>query len=210
MANPRRIVDIAIKRGIRCVAIADHGNVNGSLEAAEYIKQNNLPILIIISQEVKSKSGDILGLNIEESIPEHLCAKDAIEQIHRQGGLAIVAHPFGRWCGFKENLENYLGQIDGIEILNASVFAGNETAAAFAKKHSLAFTAGSDAHFANHFIGKVWLELPFDYSPALTATQVIAAIKQKKGTAGGKMASFIDKAIDHPFRSITKLKALIK
>lgn len=210
MANPRRIVDIALKRGIQCIAIADHGNINGALEAAEYVKTNSLPILIIISEEVKSKSGDILGLNIKESIPDHLSAPESIKRIHEQGGLAVVAHPFGRWCGFKENLENYLDQIDGIEILNASVFAGNETAAAFAKKHNLAFTAGSDAHFANHFIAKTWLELPLDYSPALTVEQVISAIKQKRGTEGGGMASFIEKAIDHPFRTLSKIKVLLK
>lgn len=210
MADPKKIADLAVKRGIQCIAIADHGNINGSLKAAEYAQKNNLPILIIISEEVKSKSGDILGLNIKESIPDHLSAKESIARIHGQGGLAIVAHPFGFWCSFKENLENYLGAIDGIEILNASVFSGNETAAAFAKKHNMAFTAGSDAHFANRFIGKAWLELPLDYSPAITAAQIIAAIKQKKGGVGGKMAPFIEKALDHPFRTMAKLKALAK
>ena len=210
MADPKKIIDLALKRGLQCVAIADHGNINGSVEANNYAEDNNLPILIIISQEVKSKFGDILGLNIKESIPEHLVPKDAIARIHEQGGLAIIAHPFGLWCDFKDNLENYLDVIDGIEILNASVFKGNEIAKTFAQKHSLAFTAGSDAHFANRFIGKTWLELPLDYSASLTAAQVIAAIKEKKGMVGGGMASFIDKAIDHPFRSLTKLKALTK
>jgi len=210
MANPRHIVDIAIKRGMQCIAIADHGNINGSLRAAEYVKNNSLPILIIISQEVKSKSGDILALNIKESIPEHLSAEESIKRIHDQGGLAIVAHPFGIWCGFSDSLEKYLGLIDGIEVLNASVFKGNDTALAFAKKHGLAFTAGSDAHFANHFIGKTWIDLPFDYSNGLTAAQVIGAIKEKKGTVKGGMASFLEKAIDHSFRTLAKAKSLFK
>jgi len=210
LAAPKKIVDLAVKRNIQCIAIADHGNINGSVEAAEYAKSKDLPILIIVSEEVKSKSGDILALNIKKSIPDHLPADESIARIHEQGGLAVVAHPFGLWCDFKDNLENYLGQIDGCEILNASVFKGNETARSFAQKNGLPFTAGSDAHFANHFIGKTWLELPLNYSPGLTAGQVIAAIKEKKGAVGGKMASFIEKAIDHPFRSLTKLKTLIK
>jgi predicted metal-dependent phosphoesterase TrpH len=210
MANPHRIVDIAIERGIRCVAIADHGNIDGSREAAAYAESNNLPILIIISQEVKSKFGDILALNIKKSIPEHLPPEESIGRIHEQGGLAVVAHPFGLWCGFKMNLENYLGSIDGIEVLNASVFKGNETAKVFAKKHNLAFTAGSDAHFTNQFIGKTWLELALDYSPSLSPEQVINAIKEKKGTVGGHQASFLEKAIDHPLRSLTKLKMFVR
>ncbi len=208
LADPKKIVGKAIERGLGCIAIADHGNIRGSIEAREYIKAGNLPIIIIVSEEVKSKSGDILALNIKESIPDHIPAREAIDEIHRQGGLAVAAHPFGLWCGFTEPLEKYLGLLDGIEILNASVFSGNNTARNFAETHNLAFTAGSDAHFANRFIGKTWLELPLDYSSVLTPDAVISAIKQKQGMVGGGMASFIEKAIDHPFRSLTKLKGL--
>jgi len=74
----------------------------------------------------------------------------------------------------------------------------------------LAFTAGSDAHFTNQFIGKVWLELPLNYTPKLTVENIIAAIKQKRGTVGGKEALFWEKAIDHPMRSLTKIKGLVK
>jgi predicted metal-dependent phosphoesterase TrpH len=210
VADPKKIVGKAIERGLGCIAIADHGNIRGSLEAREYARQGNLPILIIIAEEVKSKSGDILALNIKESIPDHIPAREAIERIHAQGGLAVAAHPFGLWCGFREPLEKYLGLWDGIEISNGSVFAGNAAAARFAKEHGLPATAGSDAHFTNQFIGKTWRELPLDYSPVLTADAIIAAIKQKQGAVGGGMASFIEKAIDHPFRSLTKLKALAK
>lgn len=210
LADPKKIVDTAAKRGLNCIAIADHGTIKGSLEAKAYAIPNNLPILIIISQEVKSKLGDILALDIKESIPEHLSAKETIARIHQQGGLAVIAHPFGSWCGFRGGLEQYIGQFDAIEILNASVFWGNERAQEFASCHNLAFTAGSDAHFANQFIGKAWLQLPLDYSPALNAADIIAAIRQKKGAAGGHQASFIEKAIDHPFRTLTKLKGILK
>lgn len=210
LAKPSDIVDKAVKVGLQCVAIADHGNIKGSLEAQSYAKAENLPILIIISQEVKSKFGDILALNIKKEIPEHLDARKTIEMIKNQGGMAIIAHPFGSLCGFKDDLNNYLKEIDGIEILNASVFFGNRAAQEFAKKHNLAFTAGSDAHFSNQFIGKVWLDLPLDWSPDLTANQVIAAIKEKKGAPCGNAENFFGKALDHSFRSLTKLKAFGK
>lgn len=210
LANPKKIVDLALSRGIQCVAIADHGNIKGSLDAQEYVKKNNLPMLVIISEEVKSKQGDILALNIKDPIPDHLPASEVLKKIKEQGGAGIIAHPFGLFCGFKENLENYLGRFDGVEILNASVFSGNKIAATFAKKHNLPFTAGSDAHFANRFVGKSWLELPLDYSPALTAAQVIAAIKQKTGNIAGNPEPFLSKALDHAFRSLAKLKALFQ
>ncbi len=209
LADPKKIVDLALKRGLQCVAIADHGNMAGSLEARKYVQANNLPILVIPAEEVKSTSGDILALNIKEPIPDHLPAREVLARIKKQNGLAIIAHPFGSFCGFKENLRNYLGQFDGVEILNASVFWGNDQARGFAQKHNLPFTAGSDAHFSNHFLGKVWLELPFDWSPDITPEQIIAAIKEKKGAASGRAANFLEKALDHPLRTITKLKKLI-
>ena len=208
LADPEKIVDLALARGLRCVAIADHGNMAGSREAQKYIQEKNLPIIAIPAEEVKSKQGDILALNIKEPIPDHLPAGETLKRIKGQNGLAVIAHPFGSFCGFKENLGNYLGQFDGVEILNSSVFSGNEKAEDFAQKHNLPFTAGSDAHFANRFVGSVWLELPLDWSPNLTPGQIIAAIKQKTGKTGGAFQPFLSKAIDHSFRSLAKLKIL--
>jgi predicted metal-dependent phosphoesterase TrpH len=208
LADPKKIVDLAIKKGLQCIAIADHGNMRGSLEAAEYAR--GLHILIIPSEEVKSKQGDILALNINEPIPDKLSAIETIGRIRQQNGTVIIPHPFGSLCAFKYDLEKLLDRIDGIEIFNASVFWGNKKAKSFAQRHSLAFTVGSDAHFSNQFIGKAWLDLPFDYSPNLTIGYVMEAIKSKLGTPGGQQANFLEAALDHSFRSLTKLKAFVK
>jgi predicted metal-dependent phosphoesterase TrpH len=208
LANPKDIVTLALKRGLQCIAIADHGNMDGSLEAIEHAR--GLPILIIPSEEVKSKQGDILALNIKEAISNNLSAQETISRIKQQNGTVIIPHPFGSLCGFNYDLEKLLDRIDGIEILNASVFWGNGKAAHFAQQHSLAFTVGSDAHFSNQFIGKVWLDLPLDYSPALTCDYVMQAIKSKLGQPDGHAANFFEAALDHSFRSLTKLKAIVK
>jgi predicted metal-dependent phosphoesterase TrpH len=210
LAKHKDIVDIAIRRGLQCIAIADHGNMTGSIEATKYARNLNLPILIIPSEEVKSKQGDILALNIKEPIPNGLPALETISRIKQQNGTVIIPHPFGSLCSFHYDLEKLLDRIDGIEILNASVFWGNGKAKRFAQKHSLAFTVGSDAHFSNQFIGKVWLDLPFDYSPTLTADYVMQAIKSKLGTPGGHQANFFEAALDHSLRSLTKLKVFVK
>lgn len=208
LAKPEKIVDAAIKRGLQCIAIADHGNMKGSLEAKEYA--HGLPILIIPSEEVKSKHGDILALNIKEAIPNNLSAQETISRVKQQNGTVIIPHPFGSLCSFKYDLKKLLDRIDGIEILNASVFWGNGKAKNFARQHSLAFTVGSDAHFSNQFIGKVWLDLPFDYSPTLSLDYVMQAIKSKLGQPGGRQAGFFEAALDHSFRSATKLNRFVK
>ncbi len=209
LAAPEKIVDLALARGIQCIAVADHGNMAGSLEAQKYVQEKHLPMIVILAEEVKSGQGDILALNIKEPIPDHLPASEVLKRIKDQGGFSAAAHPFGLFCGFKENLLDYLGQFDAVEILNGSVFWGNGKAKEFAQKHGLPFTAGSDSHFANRFVGSVWLELPLEYSRALTAADVIATIKEKKVAAGGTPEPFLSKAIDHTFRSLAKLKSLL-
>jgi len=150
-ASPKEMVDAALKKGVDCLAITDHNEIKGALEAMEYARGK--PILIIPGIEVKSKAGDILGLNIGEKIPNKLSAKETIREIKEVGGLAVIPHPFGWFCSFKGDLKDLVNDIDGIEVLNASLFGGNKKALEFSRRHNLPWTCGSDAHFPN-FIGK--------------------------------------------------------
>jgi len=200
-SSPKEIVDKAIKEGIDCLAITDHGEVKGALEAMEYAKGK--PILIIPGIEVKSKEGDVLGLNVKEKIPNGLSAKETIRKIKEQGGFVIIPHPFGLFCKFRGNLKELIKEIDAIEILNASIFGnGNEIAKKFAKENNLPFTVGTDSHFPN-FIGKCYLEIPGEN---LSIEEIFERIKKKEGKIVGKEAGFFEKVIDHLRRNFVKLK----
>ena len=212
-ASPREMVDAAIKKGVSCLAITDHGKIQGAIEAMEYARGK--PILIIPGIEVKSKEGDILALNVKEKIPNKLSAKETIKKIKEAGGLAIIPHPFGWFCSFNGDLEGLIKEIDGIEIFNASLFGGNEKALAFARQHNLPWTCGSDAHFPN-FVGKCYLEIPGrhppttlpseGWAPNLTAEEVLTIIKNKGAKINGKEANFFEKVIDHAKRNLAKIQ----
>lgn len=120
LAKPKDIINTAVSHGLQCIAIADHGNMKGYFEAAKYSQL--FPLLIIPAEEVKSKQGDILALNIKTPIPDKLSALETIGRIKQQNGTVIIPHPFGSLCRFKYDLKKILNLIDGIEILNASVF----------------------------------------------------------------------------------------
>ncbi len=70
-----------------------------------------------------------------------------INEIHKQGGLAIIPHPFHFPKNFK-NIEKYLNLIDGIEVSNARRLLNYFDKKAFnlAKQNNLIMTAGSDCH----------------------------------------------------------------
>ena len=194
------IVDTAIKRGMDCIAITDHKEVKGALEAVEYAK--NKPILIIPGIEVKTKSGDVLGLNVKEKIEDGLSVRETMKKIRESGGIAVLPHAFSWLCGLRENVEGLVGGIDGLEVLNASVFGnGNKKAFFFSQKHDLPFTCGSDAHFTN-FIGKAYLEIP---GRNLSIEEVISAIKNKSGKICGRKAKTFEKIIDHIRRNFCKI-----
>jgi hypothetical protein len=203
-SSPKEMVEAAIKKGIDCLAITDHDEIKGAIEASEYAKGK--PILIIPGIEVKTKEGDILGLNVKEKIPSGLSAKETIRKIKEAKGMAIIPHPFGWFCSFKGNLENLISEIEGVEVLNASIFGqGNKKAFDFAKKFNLPFTCGSDAHFPN-FISKCYLEIP---GQNLSIEEVLKVIKNKNAKIGGKEAEFFEKVIDHLKRNLAKIKSHI-
>lgn len=197
---PKEIIDRAIKKGIDCLAITDHDQTKGVAEAEEYAKDK--PVLIIPGIEIKSKEGDILGLNIREMIPSRLSASETMKRIRDRGGLVVIPHPFGWMCSFKKGLRDFLSEIDAIEVFNISLFgSGNKTALEFSKKYKVPFTAGSDAHFPN-FVGGAYLELPGEN---LSPKEVLEGIIEKRGRVGFEKINFLDKAIDHSRRNVAKV-----
>jgi glycosyltransferase involved in cell wall biosynthesis len=139
----------AIEQGLGAIAITDHNEVSGALEAqakAEGIK-------IILAEEVKTKSqGEVIGLFITEKIPRGLSLAETVAEIRRQGGLVYVPHPFDRMHSVPdyEHLLTILEDVDAIEIYNPRVAIGsfNEEAARFAAKYRIVAGAGSDSHVA--------------------------------------------------------------
>jgi glycosyltransferase involved in cell wall biosynthesis len=135
--------------GLGAIAITDHNEVSGALEAlgkAEGIK-------VIVGEEVKTATqGEVIGLFLRERIPRGLSLQQTVAEIRRQGGLVYIPHPFDRMHtvpGY-EHLLAILDEIDALEVFNPRVAIGsfNEEAARFAAKYRLTAAAGSDAHVA--------------------------------------------------------------
>ncbi len=198
---PEKVIKAALARKIDCLAICDHEEIRGA-EAVQRAALN-LPILIIPGIEVKSKAGDILGLNVKETIPSGLSARETIKKIKGAGGMAIIPHPFGWFCSFKKNIEEIAPEIDGIEVLNAAAFGpGNKKAKALAEKLNLPFTAGSDAHNLD-FIGRVFLEVPGEN---LSIKEVLEQIRQRNVRINGREGNFFEKLLEHTKRNIAKIQ----
>jgi len=203
-SSPKEMVRAALKKGIDCVAICDHRAIRGAVEAVSFAR--DLPILVIPGIEIKSREGDILGLGVKKMIPKGLSAQQTIKEIKRVGGMAIIPHPFSFPYPFRGDLKILKNFIDGIEVLNATIFGpGNKKALAFARKYNLPFTAGSDAH-GSELVGKAYLEIP---GKNLSIEEVFREIKNKNVKIGGGEVSFFEKVIDHSKRNIVGIKSYV-
>ena len=202
---PREVVDVAIQKGIGCLAITDHEETKGAIKAAEYAFGKS--VLIIPGVEVKSREGDILGLNVKKAIQAGLSARETIKKIKEQGGMAIIPHPFAIVYPFKGDLKDFLREIDGIEVLNAALFnSENKKAMDLARENNLCFTAGSDAHFPN-LIGKAYLEIPGEN---LSIEQVLKAVIDKNAEVKGKGTFFFERILNHTKRNIAKFNYYVR
>src|SRR3954451_17383630 len=141
------LLDTAKARGLGAIAVTDHNVISGAHEARERADG----IKVIVAEEVKTADqGEVIGLFIDEHIPRGMTLEETIAEIHRQGGIVYVPHPFDRMHSVPdyEHLLNVVEDVDAIEVFNArvAVRSFNEEAVKFARKYRIPGGAGSDSH----------------------------------------------------------------
>jgi glycosyltransferase involved in cell wall biosynthesis len=156
------LLETAKARGLGAIAITDHNEISGALEAQEVAKRMG-GIKVILAEEVKTAhEGEVIGLFLRERIERGMSMADTVAEIRRQGGLVYVPHPFDRLHSVPdyEHLLEIVDQIDILEVFNPRVaFSSfNEEAVRFARKYAIVPGAGSDSHVAQG-LGSVKIRL---------------------------------------------------
>jgi len=116
---------------------------------------------VVTGQEIMTESGELIGLFLQEPVPDGLSAVDTAERIHRQGGVVYLQHPYDQWRRHlsEEAIERIAGQIDVVEVFNArSDERANHRADDLRAAIGAAAGAGSDAHTLAE-IGAVLVEM---------------------------------------------------
>lgn len=135
------IVRLAKRRGLTGVAVTDHNTIAGALEAKK--SNDDCGFEVIIGSEIATDAGDIIGLYLSREIRSRN-VECVIEEIHDQGGLAMLPHPF-RAGRSKEDLA---WKVDAIEVFNSREGgASNTKARELALRLAKPSVCGSDAHF---------------------------------------------------------------
>jgi len=171
------IVDRAKAAGLQGAAVCDHDRV---LEDAP-----DFPgFLLIPGVEVSTEYGHLLGLFVTGPV-ETKEFRQAVGAIHKQGGLAVLAHPFEHSADPKR-IEPIAALLDGVEVWNAranrKISNANALAEDFARACGLRRFGGSDAHVPQE-VGNGVTSVEAE-SPALAAVK--AALLEGKTSVSGR------------------------
>jgi predicted metal-dependent phosphoesterase TrpH len=136
--------------GLDAIAVTDHDEIEGSLEAVE--KAPDYGLIGVPGMEVSTDDGHILAMGVTELVPPGLPFSETVERVHDHGGVVIVPHPFqeSRHGVLANITKDELASADAIEVYNSRLITGrsNRQAKTFAEKRGVPKTAGSDAHIA--------------------------------------------------------------
>jgi predicted metal-dependent phosphoesterase TrpH len=148
----RAILKQAADVGLDVIAVTDHDDIRGSLEARDLASQYGIES--IPGVEVSTRDGHVVALFVETLPPSGLSFSDTLMLIGKMGGIAIAPHPFN-------NLPNSLsldvvigaltnprakGVLKGIETHNMGTQAFDSIAQKLSIYLPLAKIASSDAH----------------------------------------------------------------
>jgi predicted metal-dependent phosphoesterase TrpH len=150
-----RFIEKAVERGLTHVCVTNHNNIEGAIAVRDKVADLGLTdkLTVILGEEVSTADGEVVGIFLTRTIPRGLSANETADEIHRQGGLVSIPHPFDPFRGSRiregplRNLAE-MRKIDAIEVFNCRVTfqRHNLEAAEFANRYGIPGIAASDSH----------------------------------------------------------------
>jgi predicted metal-dependent phosphoesterase TrpH len=158
LASVRTILDF-VEHGtdLDVVAITDHDEVRGALEARDLVAGGGWRFEVITGTEITTRQGHLLAYGVERRFPMLRSMGDSIAEVHDAGGWVVVPHPLS-WLtlsGGERTLRRLVAGPDprrvpdAIELFNPSIAGRVAHRRAIELNRSrlgLAETGGSDAH----------------------------------------------------------------
>lgn len=150
-----KFIRIALERGLTHVAVTNHNNVEGAIAVRDRVAALGVDdrLTVILGEEVSTSDGEVVGIFLKRTIPRGLTADQTADEIHAQGGLVSIPHPFDplRASHIRRGALEKLAaasKIDMIEVFNSRVTFSrhNGQAAEFAARHRIPGIACSDSH----------------------------------------------------------------
>jgi predicted metal-dependent phosphoesterase TrpH len=150
--SPRQIIKTARDRGVFGVAITDHDSSKSWKEGRRAARDYGT--LFIPGIEISTLSGHLIGLGLNEHVPEKMGLEETIDLIRGQGGIVVAPHPFDLKG---EGIVKKIGQADAVEVFNSLNLDRISNRLAFAKAEEIGkpMVVGSDSHTSDMLCSSV-------------------------------------------------------
>jgi predicted metal-dependent phosphoesterase TrpH len=169
-ADVGTILEHVVARGdLNVIAITDHERIDAAVAARAMARDRDLPVEVIVGEEVTTLGGHLLALFIDRRIRPYRSLRATIADVHAAGGIAIPAHPLVPYplCAQAWVLRRLLDdpdesvRPDALETLNPTALGRpwHDRVVRFADEQRLAHIGNSDAH-ALDAIGTGWTTFP--------------------------------------------------
>ena len=165
--SPADAVAAAERAGLDGIAVTDHDTL-ANVERVAAAAPDELTV--VPGAEVTTTQGHLLALGVREP-PPRADPLTVIEDVHEQGGVAVLSHPFDELRQrYDAELAAIAAAVDGVETVNSRCVSEsfNRRADSFAAEHGVAATGGSDAHFPME-VGRAYTVLDDPLPEALEA-----------------------------------------
>jgi hypothetical protein len=163
-------------QGLDVVAIAGQNEI-WSGRAAHWVARHLGGPTVLAAEEIHGPRFHMIAVGIRSTVSWRLTAAQAIDEIHRQGGVAIAAHPnSSSWPAYDAAAMQHL---DAAEVYQPVVFgsaaSGADLRAFFARK-PMAAIASSDWHGAGPpGLCRTWL-----FVKSNNGEEVLRAIRERR------------------------------
>jgi predicted metal-dependent phosphoesterase TrpH len=156
-ASAAEILDYAENNtDLDLIAIADHERIEAAVECQRLARERGSRVGVVVAEEVTTRSGHLLGVFLQARLQRNQRLETTVAEIHEQGGLAIVPHPFSAFTlGMRKHAimrvhlsTDPLVYWDALEGFNPSTAGryGRAPTARIAAELRLTLVGNSDAH----------------------------------------------------------------
>lgn len=180
--TPWGLVLEARRQGLDAIAITGHNQVLDGKVARWFTSVVGGPT-ILTGQEIHAPRHHVIAVGIEHAIDWRHDAAQQIDDVHRQGGIAIAAHPLQSfWPGFDAAA---IASLDGAEICHPLIYLGDGYQSdfeRFADRAPLAAIGSSDFHG----LGRLGMCRTYVFARDNTADAILDAIRAKRTVVYGR------------------------
>ncbi|HMP03912.1 MAG TPA: DUF6282 family protein [Gemmatales bacterium] len=179
--NPFTLLRHAERLGLTGVVITEHDWL-WSEEELEELRAATPRVQVYAGVEVSAHEGHFLAYGVTNALrlPKGIKVKELCEEVHKQGGAVIAAHPFRWGQKFDEILAESKPELDGLELITLNMDGEmRRKAQEVWEKHPWSGVANSDAHELKD-VGACYTQFP---QPIRDQRDLVEALRAGKGMA---------------------------